>query len=371
MDFQLTDEQVELQRIAREVVERECPPSLVRAVVEDDADTDALWKTLVGLEWPGLTVPVEHGGSGATAVELVVVLEELGWAADPTPFLATTTQHLPLVPRAACRARCGPSGSPPSPLAARAPRCSTPDAIAARRRRRRLGARRAPPRTCSTATGPTSSRSSPATERRRSACSSSPATTSPRPASRRSTPASTCATVRLDGVRVPAEPAAAGPTWRRPSSGPATRRVTGLAAVDGRRVAADLRPRARPHRASATSSACRSARSRPSSTWPSTCTSPSSGPGPSSTSRRWPSPRTTTGARSPRRWPRRPPAMPSASPRSTASSSSAASATRGRTTCSSTCGGPRPARCSSAPPTSTGVAVSRLVLARLATEASR
>ncbi|HJR26416.1 MAG TPA: acyl-CoA dehydrogenase family protein, partial [Acidimicrobiales bacterium] len=97
MDFQLTDEQVELQRVAREVAARECPPSLVRAVVEDDADTDALWKTLVDLEWPGLTVPVEHGGSGATMVELAVLLEELGWAGDPSPFLATVTQHLPLV----------------------------------------------------------------------------------------------------------------------------------------------------------------------------------------------------------------------------------------------------------------------------------
>ena len=29
--------------------------------------------------------------------ELVLVLEQLGWAADPTPFLATTTQYLPLV----------------------------------------------------------------------------------------------------------------------------------------------------------------------------------------------------------------------------------------------------------------------------------
>lgn len=97
MDFQLTDEQVELQRVAREVVERECPPNVVRGVVEDGDDTDALWKTLIDLEWPGLTVPADHGGSGATTVELVVLLEELGWAADPTPFLATTTQHLPLV----------------------------------------------------------------------------------------------------------------------------------------------------------------------------------------------------------------------------------------------------------------------------------
>ena len=97
MDFELTDDQIELQRIARDVAEREIPPSLVRSVVEDDADTSALWKTLVALEWPGLTISEADGGSGANAVELAVVLEELGWAADPSPLLATTSQHLPLV----------------------------------------------------------------------------------------------------------------------------------------------------------------------------------------------------------------------------------------------------------------------------------
>ncbi len=97
MDFELTDEQVALQAIAREVAEREIPSSLVRSVVEDGADTDALWKTLVALEWPGLTVPLDRGGSGASVVELAVLLEELGWAADPSPLLATTSQFLPLV----------------------------------------------------------------------------------------------------------------------------------------------------------------------------------------------------------------------------------------------------------------------------------
>jgi alkylation response protein AidB-like acyl-CoA dehydrogenase len=97
MDFELTDEQVELQRVVRDVVERECPPSLVRAVVDGDDDGDALWKTLVQMELPGLTVAADDGGSGATAVELAIALEQLGWAADPTPFLATTTQFAPLV----------------------------------------------------------------------------------------------------------------------------------------------------------------------------------------------------------------------------------------------------------------------------------
>jgi alkylation response protein AidB-like acyl-CoA dehydrogenase len=102
VDFELTDEQVELQRVVHDLVERDCPPSLVRSVVEgtgidgDDRSTE-VWKTLVQGEWPGLTVPVGHGGSGASAVELVIVLDELGRGADPSPFLATTSQYVPLV----------------------------------------------------------------------------------------------------------------------------------------------------------------------------------------------------------------------------------------------------------------------------------
>jgi alkylation response protein AidB-like acyl-CoA dehydrogenase len=98
VDFELTDEQEELRRVARDLVDRDCPPSLVRAVIEgDEARADEFWKTLVQAEWPGLTVPIEYGGTGATPVELSLVLEELGRGADPTPFLATTSQYVALL----------------------------------------------------------------------------------------------------------------------------------------------------------------------------------------------------------------------------------------------------------------------------------
>jgi alkylation response protein AidB-like acyl-CoA dehydrogenase len=97
VDFELDDDQLELQRVVRDIAERECPPSLVRAVVDGSDDGRGLWKTLVELDWPGLTVPADDGGMGMSAVELVIVLEELGRVADPTPFLATTSQYVPLV----------------------------------------------------------------------------------------------------------------------------------------------------------------------------------------------------------------------------------------------------------------------------------
>jgi alkylation response protein AidB-like acyl-CoA dehydrogenase len=97
VDFELTPEQEELQRVVRDLVDRECPPSLVRAVVEGDDPSPELWKFLVQNDWPGLAVPAAHGGSGATTVELVITLEELGRGADPTPFLATTSLYVPLL----------------------------------------------------------------------------------------------------------------------------------------------------------------------------------------------------------------------------------------------------------------------------------
>ncbi|MGB3474545.1 MAG: acyl-CoA dehydrogenase family protein [Mycobacterium sp.] len=87
------------QGTVRDVVGKQCSPSLVRSVIEgavgetDGAAEpliDSLWKVYVDLGWTELHEP-------ETAVELAIVLEELGRATDPTPFLATMTQFAPLV----------------------------------------------------------------------------------------------------------------------------------------------------------------------------------------------------------------------------------------------------------------------------------
>lgn len=73
----------------RDAVTKHCPPTLVRSVAENSVDTTPLWKIYVDLGWTELNHP-------ASAVELAIVLEELGRATDPTPFLATMTQFAPL-----------------------------------------------------------------------------------------------------------------------------------------------------------------------------------------------------------------------------------------------------------------------------------
>lgn len=78
------------QDTVRDAVGKQCPASLVRSVAEDGADASPLWKLYVDAGWTELTDP-------ENAVELAIVLEELGRATDPTPFLATLTQFGPLV----------------------------------------------------------------------------------------------------------------------------------------------------------------------------------------------------------------------------------------------------------------------------------
>jgi alkylation response protein AidB-like acyl-CoA dehydrogenase len=92
MDFEFTEDQLELRDSARAILVSACPPSLVRSVFEGTGDGAELWRTLVGLDWPALGLPEEHGGLGLGFLEVGIVVEELGRALAPSPFLATVTQ---------------------------------------------------------------------------------------------------------------------------------------------------------------------------------------------------------------------------------------------------------------------------------------
>ena len=99
MDLELTDDQLELQAQARRALEGACPPALVRSVFDGAPDDRAerLWPTLVDLDWPALGLAEDHGGLGLGFLEVGVLVEELGRAVAPTPFLATVTQLVPAV----------------------------------------------------------------------------------------------------------------------------------------------------------------------------------------------------------------------------------------------------------------------------------
>lgn len=78
------------QETVRDAVTKQCPASLIRDIAENGVDPTPLWTTYVDAGWTELADP-------ENAVELAIVLEELGRATDPTPFLATLSQFAPLV----------------------------------------------------------------------------------------------------------------------------------------------------------------------------------------------------------------------------------------------------------------------------------
>jgi alkylation response protein AidB-like acyl-CoA dehydrogenase len=97
MDLEFTADQEELRTSVRAVLARQCPPSLVREVVEKGAPPDDLWTAMVDLDWPALTIDPEYGGLGLGFVELAVVAEELGRTIAPGPFLPTVSQFVPAI----------------------------------------------------------------------------------------------------------------------------------------------------------------------------------------------------------------------------------------------------------------------------------
>src|SRR5262249_50396506 len=90
IDFGLSEGQEGPQRAARGVLPRGGPPALVRGGGEaTDGVPRALYARMAELGWMGLLVPEADGGLGLSTLDLALVLEELGRAAAPGPFLPT------------------------------------------------------------------------------------------------------------------------------------------------------------------------------------------------------------------------------------------------------------------------------------------
>jgi alkylation response protein AidB-like acyl-CoA dehydrogenase len=89
MNFDLTEDQREVKAVAHELLGARSPFARVREAADGAAYDAGLWKEIVGLGWPGIAVDERYGGQALGAVELAVLLEELGYACASTPFLST------------------------------------------------------------------------------------------------------------------------------------------------------------------------------------------------------------------------------------------------------------------------------------------
>ena len=86
-----TDVEDSLRQSIHDLLSARCTPERVVAAYDGDRDFQlGLWRSLsVDLGLAGLLVPEDRGGSGATAREAAVVLEELGGFVAPVPFLTS------------------------------------------------------------------------------------------------------------------------------------------------------------------------------------------------------------------------------------------------------------------------------------------
>ena len=90
MDFAFSSDQQLLKNSARAFLDEHCKPEFVRATFDDPrGESEALWKEMAQLGCLGLSLPEEHGGSGLGMVETAILLDELGRAAYPGPYLPT------------------------------------------------------------------------------------------------------------------------------------------------------------------------------------------------------------------------------------------------------------------------------------------
>ena len=92
MAIAITDAHRELADVARSFLEANRARGAARDLLEAPEETlPPFWGAMAALGWLGVHLPEEHGGGGSGLPELVVLLEELGRAVAPGPFLPTVT----------------------------------------------------------------------------------------------------------------------------------------------------------------------------------------------------------------------------------------------------------------------------------------
>jgi alkylation response protein AidB-like acyl-CoA dehydrogenase len=97
MNFDFSDDQQAIKRTAKEFLADRFKLERVRELAEAGDYADDAWKEMCELGWPGIFVPDEHGGQELGTVELVILMEELGYALAPVPFLSNAAAGLMLL----------------------------------------------------------------------------------------------------------------------------------------------------------------------------------------------------------------------------------------------------------------------------------
>src|SRR5579864_8011797 len=90
MAIAITDDHRVLSQTASDFLAKHDSRGAARALLESEKEPlPPFWGDLAALGWLGLHLPESVGGSGYGLPELVVVVEELGRAVAPGPFVPT------------------------------------------------------------------------------------------------------------------------------------------------------------------------------------------------------------------------------------------------------------------------------------------
>jgi len=91
MRFAFNEEQEALRSAARDFLTDHCGPAQIRKVMETEAGYDPdVWRRIgAELGWASIIIPEGYGGVGLSYVELVGLMEEMGFALLCAPFFST------------------------------------------------------------------------------------------------------------------------------------------------------------------------------------------------------------------------------------------------------------------------------------------
>jgi alkylation response protein AidB-like acyl-CoA dehydrogenase len=90
MPIAITEDHRTLGQTASDFLAKHDSRGAARVLLESEAETlPSFWSDVAELGWLGLHLPEQYGGSGFGLPELVVVVEELGRALTPGPFVPT------------------------------------------------------------------------------------------------------------------------------------------------------------------------------------------------------------------------------------------------------------------------------------------
>jgi acyl-CoA dehydrogenase len=78
MDFSFTQDQEDLRAHVRELLDHVCPPEYAENCDNEKKPPHEAYNALAKQGWFGLAIPTEYGGTGGSAMDLAILLEETG-----------------------------------------------------------------------------------------------------------------------------------------------------------------------------------------------------------------------------------------------------------------------------------------------------